>query len=221
MSGPANFFDQVTQYFSEASKFTNFPPGLLEQIRVCNSVYRFDFPLRRNNGEIEVIHAWRVEHSQHKLPVKGGIRYSPEVYEEEVMALAALMTYKCALDEVPFGGAKGGLRIDPREWNEHEMELITRRFTYELAKRDLDVRARLGRIEQVATERLSGFLTAAKARGRIRSNVDPHTAAFLVIRASQAAANEVSIRSVPDAAPEQILEGLTDMICRYLLEEGS
>ena len=97
----ANFFDQVTQYFNEAAQFTDYPKGLLEQIRVCNSVYRFDFPLRRASGEIEVIHAWRVEHSQHKMPVKGGIRYSPDVYEEEVMALAALMTYKCAIVDVP------------------------------------------------------------------------------------------------------------------------
>jgi glutamate dehydrogenase (NAD(P)+) len=68
MTGQANFFDQVTQYFGEAAKFTDYPAGLLEQIRVCNSVYRFDFPLRRAGGEIEVIHAWRVEHSHHKMP---------------------------------------------------------------------------------------------------------------------------------------------------------
>jgi glutamate dehydrogenase (NAD(P)+) len=135
MSGPANFFDQVTQYFSDAAKFTSYPPGLLEQIRVCNSVYRFDFPLRRAGGEIEVIHAWRVEHSHHKLPVKGGIRYSPEVYEEEVMALAALMTYKCAIVDVPFGGAKGGIKIEPKNYSLDELERITRRYAHELAKK--------------------------------------------------------------------------------------
>ncbi len=135
MSGPANFFDQVTQYFSDAAKFTSYPPGLLEQIRVCNSVYRFDFPLRRAGGEIEVIHAWRVEHSHHKLPVKGGIRYSPEVYEEEVMALAALMTYKCAIVDVPFGGAKGGIKIEPRNYSLDELERITRRYAHELTKK--------------------------------------------------------------------------------------
>src|SRR5215204_5179746 len=135
MSGQANFFDQVTQYFTEAAKFTNYPPGLLEQIRVCNSVYRFDFPLRRHDGTIEVIHAWRVEHSQHKMPVKGGIRYSPEVYEEEVMALAALMTYKCAIVDVPFGGAKGGIKIEPKQYSLDELERITRRYAHELTKK--------------------------------------------------------------------------------------
>ena len=135
MAAQANFFDQVTQYFHAAAKFTDYPPGLLEQIRVCNSVYRFDFPLRRNSGEIEVIHAWRVEHSHHKMPVKGGIRYSPEVYEEEVMALAALMTYKCAIVDVPFGGAKGGIKIEPKDYELNELERITRRYTAELTKK--------------------------------------------------------------------------------------
>ena len=135
MGAQANFFEQVTQYFHAAAKFTDYPAGLLEQIRVCNSVYRFDFPLRRKNGDIEVIHAWRVEHSHHKMPVKGGIRYSPEVYEEEVMALAALMTYKCAIVDVPFGGAKGGIRIEPKDYTLDELERITRRYTAELAKK--------------------------------------------------------------------------------------
>jgi glutamate dehydrogenase (NAD(P)+) len=136
MSGAANFFDQVTQYFNEAARHMDYPPGLLEQIRVCNSVYRFDFPLRRENGQIEVIHAWRVEHSHHKLPVKGGIRYSPDVYEEEVMALAALMTYKCAIVDVPFGGAKGGIRIEPKNYTLPELERITRRYAHELIKKN-------------------------------------------------------------------------------------
>lgn len=135
MSGQPNFFDQVTQYFNDAARFTDYPAGLLDQIRTCNSVYRFDFPLRRAEGKIEVIHAWRVEHSQHKLPVKGGIRYSPDVNEPEVMALAALMTYKCAIVDVPFGGAKGGIKIEPKDYSLDELERITRRYAHELAKK--------------------------------------------------------------------------------------
>jgi glutamate dehydrogenase (NAD(P)+) len=135
MSGQPNFFDEVNTTFDEAARFTEYPQGLLDQIRCCNSVYRFDFPLRRQDGTIEVIHAWRAEHSHHKMPVKGGIRYSPEVYEEEVMALAALMTYKCAIVDVPFGGAKGGIKIEPKHYTVEELERITRRYTHELVKK--------------------------------------------------------------------------------------
>jgi len=135
MSGQPNFFEEVNKTFDEAAKFTEYPAGLLDQIRCCNSVYRFDFPLRRQDGTIEVIHAWRAEHSHHKMPVKGGIRYSPGVYEEEVMALAALMTYKCAIVDVPFGGAKGGIKIEPKDYTVEELERITRRYTHELAKK--------------------------------------------------------------------------------------
>ena len=135
MTAPPNFFDEVSHYFDQAAAFTDYPPGLLDQIRGCNSIYRFDFPLRRQDGRIEVIRAWRVEHSHHKLPVKGGIRYAPEVYEEEVMALVALMTYKCAIVDVPYGGAKGGIRIDPKLYTAEELERVTRRYTHELAKK--------------------------------------------------------------------------------------
>ena len=109
-----SFFDQVNRNFDRAAALTNHPRGLLDIIKTCNSVYHFTFPLERDNGEVEVIHAWRAEHSHHKLPTKGGIRYSLDVNEDEVMALAALMTYKCAVVDVPFGGAKGGIRIDPQ-----------------------------------------------------------------------------------------------------------
>jgi glutamate dehydrogenase (NAD(P)+) len=135
MSADKTFFDEVNQYFDEAARFTDYPAGLLDQIRRCNSVYRFDFPIRRDNGTIEVMQGWRVEHSHHKQPVKGGIRYSPDVYEEEVMALAALMTYKCAIVDVPFGGAKGGIRFDPKAYSLNEIERVTRRYTHELVKK--------------------------------------------------------------------------------------
>ena len=95
-----SFFGNVAQYIDRAAAFTRYPKGLLDQIKLCNSVYQFEFPLRQPDGSIEVIHAWRVEHSHHKLPVKGGIRYSPDVNEDEVKALAALMTFKCAIVDV-------------------------------------------------------------------------------------------------------------------------
>jgi glutamate dehydrogenase (NAD(P)+) len=111
-------------------------PGLEQKIRVCNSTYTVRFGVRLR-GKIETFTGYRSVHSEHMEPVKGGIRFALSVNQDEVEALAALMTYKCALVETPFGGSKGGLCIDPRQWDEHELEQITRRFAYELIKRDL------------------------------------------------------------------------------------
>jgi len=130
-----SFFENVCTYFDKAAAFTQHPRGLLDQIKVCNCVYAFKFPIRTRNG-YEVISGWRVEHSHHKLPVKGGIRYSEDVNEDEVKALAALMTYKCAVVDVPFGGAKGGVKINPKKHNAEELEQITRRYTAELIKKN-------------------------------------------------------------------------------------
>jgi glutamate dehydrogenase (NAD(P)+) len=130
------FYTDVSRYFDRAAAFTDYPAGLLDQIKRCNSLYRFDFPARQRDGSIEVIRAWRAEHSQHRLPVKGGIRYSAEVDEDEVMALAALMTYKCAIVEVPFGGAKGAIQVDTRRYDVEQLERITRRYTYELTRKE-------------------------------------------------------------------------------------
>ncbi|MEO7192797.1 MAG: Glu/Leu/Phe/Val dehydrogenase [Vicinamibacterales bacterium] len=136
MTQPGNMFDFVNEYFDRAAAGTSYPKGLLDVIKACNSVYRFAFPFRRADGSIETINAWRVEHSQHKLPTKGGIRYAPFVDEEEVKALAALMTYKCAIVDLPFGGAKGAVQIDPKRYTVEELERITRRYTHELIKKN-------------------------------------------------------------------------------------
>ena len=130
------FFEQVNRHFDKAAPFTGLPRDLLEQIKACNSVVHMTFPIKRDDGSIEVIHSWRAEHSTHKLPVKGGIRYASQVSEDEVTALAAMMTYKCALVDVPFGGAKGAVRIDRRNYSEGEIERITRRFTFELVSKN-------------------------------------------------------------------------------------
>lgn len=110
------------------------PPGLADQIKVCNDVIQVQFPVRMDNGEIRVFKGWRAGHSAHRLPAKGGIRYAPFVEQDEVEALAALMTYKCALVEVPFGGSKGGLLIDPKQHSDDELERITRRFARTLVE---------------------------------------------------------------------------------------
>ena len=131
-----SFFQSVEKSFDKAATFTKFDPGILEQIKACNSVYQMRFPIKRDDGTIEVIEAYRVQHSQHKSPCKGGIRFSDEVNQDEVMALAALMTYKCAIVNVPFGGGKGGIKINPRNYSTYELEKITRRYTAELVKKN-------------------------------------------------------------------------------------
>ena len=131
-----SFRESVNLMFSRAARFMDLSPGLEEKIRVCNATYTVRFGVRLR-GAIHTFTGYRSVHSEHLEPVKGGIRYAMSVDQDEVEALAALMTYKCALVEVPYGGSKGGLRIDPRAWDEYELERITRRFAYELIKRDL------------------------------------------------------------------------------------
>ena len=134
MAQPASMFEFVNQYFDRAAALTGHPVGLLNQIRACNGVHHFQFPVRGPGGQIEVVRAWRAEHSHHKLPTKGGIRYSLAVDDSEVRALAALMTFKCAVVDVPFGGAKGAVQVDPRATSPEQLERITRRNTHELER---------------------------------------------------------------------------------------
>ena len=135
-SSEPSFRDSVDIMFNRAVALLDMPPGLAEKIRVCNATYTVRFGVRLR-GEIKTFTGYRAVHSEHVEPVKGGIRYSLGVNQDEVEALAALMTYKCALVDAPYGGSKGGLCIDPLAYDEHELEQITRRFAYELIKRDL------------------------------------------------------------------------------------
>ncbi|NLR60982.1 Glu/Leu/Phe/Val dehydrogenase [Chitinophaga polysaccharea] len=130
-----SFFQSVEKSFDKAAAFTKWDKGILEQIKACNAVYQIKFPVRIGDT-VQVIEAYRVQHSHHKLPCKGGIRFSDEVNQDEVMALASLMTYKCAIVNVPFGGAKGGLKINPRNYTPFQLEAITRRYTAELVKKN-------------------------------------------------------------------------------------
>ena len=171
-SGPSNFgfYRQVELFYDRAAKILEEKlvedmhksklsddmkrkkvRGILKIIKPCNHVLEMRFPIRRDNGELQMIEAYRAQHSQHRTPCKGGIRFSMDVNLDEVKALAALMTYKCACVDVPFGGGKAGVKINPKgrlesignslrmfvvlEWSEGELERITRRLTVELAKK--------------------------------------------------------------------------------------
>jgi glutamate dehydrogenase (NAD(P)+) len=135
MSGKISFFKSVEDYVDKAAAFTDIPQGLVEQIKACNLVLQIRFPIRVG-GDYKVIEAYRVQHSHHRLPTKGGIRYAESVDQDEVMALASLMTFKCALVDVPFGGAKGGIKINPANFSEEQLQNITRRYTSELVKKN-------------------------------------------------------------------------------------
>ena len=134
-SKQAKFFESVQTNFDRAAAHTNIHPGLLAQIKACNAIYQMNFPVKIGDS-YQVIEAYRVQHSHHRLPTKGGIRFSHLVDQDEVMALAALMTYKCAIVDVPFGGAKGGVKISPRAYTPEELERITRRYTVELIRKN-------------------------------------------------------------------------------------
>jgi len=134
-SKQASFFESVQRNFDKAAIHTGLPQGLTDQIKACNAVYQMRFPVKIGNG-YEVIEAYRVQHSHHRSPTKGGIRFSSHVNQDEVMALAALMTYKCAIVDVPFGGAKGGVKVSPRAYSAAQLERITRRYTVELIRKN-------------------------------------------------------------------------------------
>ena len=126
----------VQYYYDRAAQKTAVAEDMLKHIKECDAIARFNIPLRRDDGKIEVISCYRAQHSRYKLPTKGGIRYATDVYMQETVALAMLMTVKLAVADIPFGGAMGGVRIDPLEYSQTELEKITRSYTLEMAKKN-------------------------------------------------------------------------------------
>ncbi len=132
---PLSLYENVNQQFDRAAAVLDHHQGLLQQIKQCNNLYTVRFPVK-NGDDYLMVEGYRAEHSHHMKPAKGGIRYSEDVTADEVMGLAALMTYKCAIVDVPFGGSKGGVRINPRHFTPGQLERITRRYAAELIKKD-------------------------------------------------------------------------------------
>ena len=132
----SKFLTSTQKYFDQAAAFSDLPDGVTKQIRECNSVYQVRFPVVCEDGYVNVITGYRAEHSHHRLPTKGGIRFSSHVDQDEVVAMASLMTWKCAIVSVPFGGAKGGIQICPRRASDHFRERVVRRYTAELVKKN-------------------------------------------------------------------------------------
>ena len=126
-----NLNNIVSRQFDRAARHVKLPVGLLHQIKVCNNVFYMQFPVKIDDTYV-IFEAWRAEHSHHRKPLKGGIRYSRMVDQDEIMALAALMSYKCAIGNLPFGGSKGGIKLRPRSYTPEQLERITRRYTAEL-----------------------------------------------------------------------------------------
>ena len=129
------FLEMVKMNFDRASKFCLMSDSLLDLIKQCHSMIRFNIPLKRDDGSLDVISCYRAQHDLYKLPTKGGLRFSPQVSVSEIEALAALMTYKLAAVDIPMGGAKGGIRINPNDYSVREIERVTRRYALELAKK--------------------------------------------------------------------------------------
>ena len=131
-----NFLQSVEMFFDKAAAMSKIDEATLAHMKATDSVLGVTFPIEREDGSFDIIKGWRAQHSKHKMPVKGGIRFASNADEQEVQALASLMTYKCAIVNVPFGGAKGAIAIDPKDYTAHELERITRRYTMELCQKN-------------------------------------------------------------------------------------
>jgi len=128
------FLENVDMMVNDTITKINIDSNIAKILKTCRSVLQVKFPVKIKN-QIEIFHGWRAVHSTHRLPVKGGLRFSTNVNQEEVEALASLMTFKCAVVDVPFGGAKGGLLIDPKKYDEESLEKITKKFARELIRK--------------------------------------------------------------------------------------
>ncbi|MBW1974824.1 MAG: Glu/Leu/Phe/Val dehydrogenase [Deltaproteobacteria bacterium] len=125
--------DMHNLQFDIAAERLNIQPWILEKIKHPRREFVVRFPMRYDDGRVELLTGYRVQHNTLRGPAKGGIRYHPQVDLDEVRALAALMTWKCAVANIPFGGAKGGVQCDPTSMSPQEVERLTRRYIWEIS----------------------------------------------------------------------------------------
>ena len=128
-----NSFDMARKQVDIASKYLNLDPGFVEKLKVTKRELIVHFPVKMDNGNIRIFTGYRVQHNVSRGPAKGGIRYHPDVDLDDVRALAMWMTWKSAVVNIPFGGAKGGVQCNPKEMSLREIENMTRRFTWEIS----------------------------------------------------------------------------------------
>ena len=126
------FLNATRKTLEKTTAILGLPQHLTEQLSHPRVVFKFSFPFRDDHGDMHTIHGYRAQHTHHKLPCKGGIRMDTGVDLQETIALSMLMTWKCAVLDVPYGGAKGGIRVDPRKLSYAEKERIVRAYTAEL-----------------------------------------------------------------------------------------
>lgn len=128
----SELLENVQYQLQNAAELVDIDEDILKQLEQPNAVHEVSIPIKMDSGEVEIFKGYRVQHADVRGPYKGGLRYSPSVDREECIALSTWMTLKCAVMDIPFGGAKGGIQVNPKELSETENERLTRRFIHEL-----------------------------------------------------------------------------------------
>ena len=132
MTGQANPFESLQEQVDDAAAFLDASPGVLDRLKNPERVLETNLTIERDDGSLETVRAYRSQFNGDRGPYKGGIRYHPGVTRDEVKALSGWMAYKCAVVDIPYGGGKGGIAIDPADYSEDELERLTRAFATEL-----------------------------------------------------------------------------------------
>ncbi|MCL5069551.1 MAG: Glu/Leu/Phe/Val dehydrogenase, partial [Actinobacteria bacterium] len=127
-----NVWEMTLKRLDDTVSVLDLKPGTVKYLKEPRKIVEISVPVKMDDGDIEIFKGYRVQHNTNRGPAKGGIRYHQDVTLDEIKALSMLMTWKCSLVNIPFGGAKGGIVVDPSKISKGELEKLTRRYTYEL-----------------------------------------------------------------------------------------